>query len=690
VRQRFGDTRSQVSAIVRCTVVSASLSSVGVFAQTPPPQSLPVVFESDDARDGLYESATDALAQTHFQENVPVAQLTVACGQGSTLSPYSCVNNTGFHLRYKDWIAQHPGLIEIGHHGTTHTEQLGTMTRSQQLDLISKSLQEMQSWGLPAGRPFAFAPPFSSENADTISVLQQLGYHTSILNSGDCLSSSSMDNFCESISLCARDASGNRVQGPSCVLLAPQTLLQQVNDRQFDGKVFLVYHVQDFLLSDLTTVDQQKIGRLHAILQAFKGEQDAGHYRLMTYDAYFNTVRGVPTPTPLPGTDRVVYEDSLAAPWIDSSWSATVNYANTSPVFSGTNSIRVNETGWGGFSVHSGAWGKTDTLDPARYQSLDLRVFSAGSPFTMGIQLESDSGTKFPAVIAGTIPANQWVSISMSMTQLDPGGQPFDRFDVFDNNGLNRTYYLDSVRLVGAGGSTPTPQPTATSPAGTATPTPPSPSPTPTRTPTPPSPTPTSTRAPTSTPTAAATATRTPTPPTSTPSPTPSTTPTPTAAVTVTPTPTPSAADLVIYRDALAAPWINVSWSATINFANTSPTFSGTRSIRVDETGWGALSVHDGPWSATQPLDPTRYQALDFQVFTASTGFKVSIRLENDAHATFPEIVFGTVPANQWTHVTIPLSQLDPAGTRFDRIDIRDYTGTSRTYFVDELKFIAK
>jgi len=133
-----------------------------------------------------------------------------------------------------------------------------------------------------------------------------------------------------------------------------------------------------------------------------------------------------------------------------------------------------------------------------------------------------------------------------------------------------------------------------------------------------------------------------------------------------------------------------VSWSATINFANTSPTFSGARSIRIDETGWGALSIHDGPWTATQSLDPARYQAVDFQVFTTSSGFKISVRCENDAKATFPEIVFGTVPPNQWTHVTIPVSQLDPAGTRFDRMDIRDYTGTSRTYFVDELRLIAK
>jgi hypothetical protein len=128
-----------------------------------------------------------------------------------------------------------------------------------------------------------------------------------------------------------------------------------------------------------------------------------------------------------------------------------------------------------------------------------------------------------------------------------------------------------------------------------------------------------------------------------------------------------------------------VSWSATTSFGNTSPTFSGTRSIRVDETGSGAFSIH-----TTQSFDPARYQAVDFQVFTTSSGFKVSLRLENDAKAAFPEIVFGTVHPNQWTHVTIPVSQLDPAGMGFNGLDIRDYTGKNRTYFVDELRLVAR
>src|SRR2546421_561809 len=413
----------------------ACLVLAGVaHAQTP--QNLPVIFESDDARDGLYEAATDTLAQLHFAEGVPLAQLTVACGPGSTLSPYLCKNGT-FHQRYKDWITQHPGLIEIGHPGITHTEQLGTMTFSQQLDLISRSLQEMQTWGLPDGRPFSFAPPYSSENTDTIAVLEQLGYHTSIRNSDTCLPSSSMDTFCESVSLCARDANGNRVAGPSCVLLSPQTLVQHGNVRQADGK-------------------------------------------------------------------------------------ATVDFNNPSPVFTDSRSVKVVERGWGALSLHSGNWNTTQPIDPGRYQSVDFAIFST-SAMSLGAQLENDAHTVFPAVGLGTIPANQWVSMSVSLAQLDPGGQLFDRLDLFDNTGTSRTYTVDDVRFVGKGGVTPTATPTRT-------PTPPPP--TPTRTSTQPPATPTPTVGPTSPP-ATATPTRTPTSSPTAPG------PTPTRAPTRTPTPPP-------------------------------------------------------------------------------------------------------------------------------------------------------
>jgi peptidoglycan/xylan/chitin deacetylase (PgdA/CDA1 family) len=274
-------------AIRTAIALVAPILLCAAHAQTP--QNLPVVFENDDARDNLYEAATDALAALHFAENVPIVQLTVACGNGSTLSPYSCNNGT-FHQRYKDWVTDHPGLIEIGHHGITHSEMLGDMTRAEQLDLISRALQEMEGWGLPTGRPFAFGPPFSSENTNTISVLEELGYRTSIRNSDTCLLSSSMDTFCESVSLCQRDDKGNRVAGPSCVLLSPQTLIDQVNARQNEGKVFLVYHVQDVLLPGLQSIDQAKMDSMRAILQAFRAEHTAGRYRLTTFSGLLDVI----------------------------------------------------------------------------------------------------------------------------------------------------------------------------------------------------------------------------------------------------------------------------------------------------------------------------------------------------------------------------------------------------------------
>ena len=127
-----------------------------------------------------------------------------------------------------------------------------------------------------------------------------------------------------------------------------------------------------------------------------------------------------------------------------------------------------------------------------------------------------------------------------------------------------------------------------------------------------------------------------------------------------------------------------------MSFANTSPVFSGARSIRIDETGWGSFSVHSGTWSQTQHRDPSQYSSLQFRVYAATAGFNVAVRLENDAKASFPEVATGVVPAGQWVLVSLPMSQIDPSGAPFDRIDIRDYTGTTRTYYLDDVQLVGR
>jgi hypothetical protein len=255
-------------------------------ASQPPPY--PVMIESDDARDGMYENVTTALANLHFSQGVAINQATVACGQGSTDNPFNCVED-GFHNNYKDWIAAHPGLLEIIQHGSFHTEHYSSLTADQQKTLLQEGLNEMATWGLPNGRPFSFASPFSEVNSDLITNLISLGYHTVIENAGACPFNDTLDEFCNSISLCEL-SSGQRVEGPPCVLRSATDIINDVNALQArQPSAFIVYHVQDFLKPDFTTIDQAKITQFQAILQAIHNQETVGNFDPTTYDAYYRS-----------------------------------------------------------------------------------------------------------------------------------------------------------------------------------------------------------------------------------------------------------------------------------------------------------------------------------------------------------------------------------------------------------------
>ncbi len=369
-----------------------------------------------------------------------------------------------------------------------------------------------------------------------------------------------------------------------------------------------------------------------------------------------------PTPMPLPtatqtpvaGGDLWIYRDGLVAPWINASWSATLlDVAST--LVGSVRSLQVAVVGAGALSLHSGAFGATQAVDPTRYQSVELQVFSATSGFKVAVQLENDVHATFPRLTTASIPAAKWTKISLPMSQLDPLGRAFDRLDIADAKSITRTFQVADVRFVAkAPTPTATPRPATPTPTATRTATPP-PAPTPTRTPTAPS----------------ATPTRTATPP-------------PTATVTATPV---GGVDLWVFQDALSTPWMNASWSATLDFAATAPVYDGTRSLKVVATGWGALSLHSGDWGATQPLDPRRYQSVELRIYSA-TSFGLAVQLENDARESLPRISAGTIAANVWTKVSLPIASLDPAALSFDRLDLSDLDGANRTFYVDDVRFV--
>lgn len=139
-----------------------------------------------------------------------------------------------------------------------------------------------------------------------------------------------------------------------------------------------------------------------------------------------------------------------------------------------------------------------------------------------------------------------------------------------------------------------------------------------------------------------------------------------------------------VYGDALISPWINSSWSATVNYSNTQYTYSGSDAIQVNQKAWGALSVHSGSWSNPVNADASA-QNVTFSVYSPSSSLDMSVRLENAAGQTFPTVHYGTVQAGAWKTISIPMSQLNPSGQNIDRIDILEVSGSAKTYYVDDI-----
>ncbi|MBD3615414.1 MAG: hypothetical protein HUJ22_02495 [Gracilimonas sp.] len=142
-----------------------------------------------------------------------------------------------------------------------------------------------------------------------------------------------------------------------------------------------------------------------------------------------------------------------------------------------------------------------------------------------------------------------------------------------------------------------------------------------------------------------------------------------------------------VYTDDLISPWINTSWNASIDYQNTEKVQSGTRAIKVVQNKWGSLSMHSGSWSNAQNVNPSEYSAIEFAVYSTSSENSFSVMLENDEGQSFPKVKHGSIPANQWVIISIPMSELNPNNNTIHRIDLLEGSGVQKTYYVDNLRF---
>ncbi len=139
----------------------------------------------------------------------------------------------------------------------------------------------------------------------------------------------------------------------------------------------------------------------------------------------------------------------------------------------------------------------------------------------------------------------------------------------------------------------------------------------------------------------------------------------------------------LIYDDHLAQGWENWSW-AEVDLGATAPVHSGTASIAVTFDAWEGLYLHNASVNTLGMTD------LRFFVHGGSSGgqhLNVFMNLDvNGSAENGPPIPVPPPPANAWSEVLVPLSELNPTNAAVTGITWQDASGGSQpTFYIDDI-----
>ena len=144
----------------------------------------------------------------------------------------------------------------------------------------------------------------------------------------------------------------------------------------------------------------------------------------------------------------VIYDDALENGWEDYGW-ATLNFANTKPVHSGSDSISVVDPGTSYEALYLGH----AAFNPSLYQSLSFWIYpTASGTNELGIQatLDGSAQTVVPLSFT-TAQVKSWQQITVPLSALGVAGNAnFDGFWIRNTTGEPLTFYVDDISLVAA------------------------------------------------------------------------------------------------------------------------------------------------------------------------------------------------------------------------------------------------
>src|SRR6266404_3911249 len=140
-------------------------------------------------------------------------------------------------------------------------------------------------------------------------------------------------------------------------------------------------------------------------------------------------------------TNLPIYTDRLVA-FQDWGW-GTHNFANTTPVFSGSDSASFTGTAW------NVACGLHHDVDASLYTSFSFWAHGGASGGQVLRVYVHEGGADQPPTTLTALPANAWKQFVISMATLHAANTNVDQFTIqLTSNGTTNTFYLDEIQLI--------------------------------------------------------------------------------------------------------------------------------------------------------------------------------------------------------------------------------------------------
>ncbi len=168
----------------------------------------------------------------------------------------------------------------------------------------------------------------------------------------------------------------------------------------------------------------------------------------------------IAAPQARPLATEIVYDDVLGPGWENWSWETAVDFANSSPVQNGNDSMAVTyNNAWAGLYLHS----STD-LTPAEYSHLKFWIYGSDSGANdIKVQLYDENDNEAGDAVNITSTPGAWTLFELPIADFNyPAGRLISGVVWQERTGAAQpTYYLDDIMFVNIN-DTPTPTPTMT------------------------------------------------------------------------------------------------------------------------------------------------------------------------------------------------------------------------------------